>query len=348
MNYLENDFQILAEEISRLGLKDSSVLITGATGLIGSLLVKSFLKANEEFNCGITVKAVCRSREKSKRVFGTLDARKDMQVIEQDVTTPFGTDAQADYIIHTASPTTSRYFMSNPVEVVDAICTGSKNVLELAKACQAKGVVYLSSMEVFGVVEGSAKISEKQLGYIDIGNIRSCYSEGKRLVECLCKCYAAEYEVPVKIARLAQVFGAGVSKDENRVFAQFARSAVAGTDIILHTTGESVGNYCYSRDAVKAILLLLTKGEKGEAYTIVNEASTMTIAEMAELVAEQFSGGRSNVVFDIPEGNEFGYAPVTKMRLDGSKMRKLGWKPEVGMVEAYQRMIPDLLGGGLL
>ena len=132
--------------------------------------------------------------------------------------------------------------------------------------------------------------------------------------------------------------------NENRVFAQFARSVVHGENIVLHTNGESMGNYCYTVDAIKAILLLLKKGEAGETYTVVNENSTMTIREMAHMVAEKFSDGKSLVVLDIPEGNQYGYAPETKMSLSSERLRKLGWIPEVSLTESYQRMLPSLIG----
>ena len=197
-------------------------------------------------------------------------------------------------------------------------------------------------MEVFGKKASTERVQESQLGDIDIQDVRSCYSEGKRLAELLCKSYAVEYQLSVKIARLAQTFGAGVLKTENRVFAQFARSAVKGENIILHTNGESIGNYCYTRDAIKAIFLILKTGKAGEAYTVVNEETTRTIRAMAEMVAERFSNGKSKVVFDIPEGNRFGYAPETKIQLSGEKLRTLGWMPEICLEEMYRRMIPDL------
>ena len=226
---------------------------------------------------------------------------------------------------------------------MDSIYTGSRNVLEFAKEKTVKGLVYLSSMEVFGATDPSKEIiTEKDLGYVDLTNVRSCYPEGKRLVECMCKCYAEEYSVPVKVARLSQTFGAGVLKGENRVFAQFARSAMNKTDIVLHTKGDSVGNYCYTMDALKAIFLLLVDGENGESYTVVNESTSMTIAEMAKMVAKEIANDEIKVVFDIPEGNAFGYAPKTTMRLSSQKLRALGWEPTVSLKESYIRLMESL------
>ncbi len=75
------------------------------------------------------------------------------------------------------------------------------------------------------------------------------------MCENMCVAYAKQYDLPVSIARLSQTFGAGILQTENRVFAQFARSAIRGEKIVLHTLGKSEGNYCYTRDTVKALIL---------------------------------------------------------------------------------------------
>ena len=329
MNYIEEDLNNIAEFIKNL--ESSTVLVTGATGLIGSLCVKAMQK-----NGKIPVIAMARNENKVKALY---EETEGIKFLYQEITDPLPKDLRCDYIIHTANPTSSKYFISNPVEVIDCIYEGTKQILEFARINKIKGVVYLSSMEVFGVVNEARRVREDELGIIDIQNIRSCYSEGKRHAELLCKCYAEEYDVNVVIDRLAQTFGAGIPKTDNRVFKQFANSATKGEDIVLHTTGKSFGNYCYTRDALKAIFLILTKGKKGDVYTVVNEETTTTISQMASMVAERFSRGQSKVVFDIPENNLYGYAPETRLKLSSKKLRDLGWEPEIPLEEMYERMI---------
>lgn len=340
-SFLEQDYDLIknSECIDWEKLENTSFLITGATGLVGSMVVKSLLKCHKN----ITVYAFVRSLEKAKSIFKEEIDNSQLKFVVGDITDSFEIENKIDYIIHGASVTASKYMVSNPVETLMIAIKGTTNVLEFAKAKNVRSMVYISSMEVFGITDPKKNlINEKDLGYIDILNPRSSYSEGKRICECICAAYFSQYGIPVKIARLAQTFGAGVPDSDTRVFAQFAKSAINGEDIVLHTKGESVGNYCYTADVVTALLCLLTRGESSEAYTVVNEETTMCIKDMAQLVATEISGGRSQVVFNIPESSaSLGYAPDVTMHLSSEKLRNLGWKPTYGLRELYERMISD-------
>lgn len=135
----------------------------------------------------------------------------------------------------------------------------------------------------------------------------------------MCNCYAEQYDLRVVTARLAQIFGNGVFPSENRVFAQFARSAMQGENIVLHTIGQSEGNYVYSVDAV-----MLQKVEAKQAYNVANEASHLTIKAMAEMVQREFGAPDAKVIIDIPKEN-MGYAPDVKLWLSSQKLQRLGW-----------------------
>ena len=179
------------------------------------------------------------------------------------------------------------------------------------------------------------------MGYIDVTDIRSCYPIAKITAENLCHSYYMEYGVPVKIARLAQTFGRGIKPNDNRIFVQFANAVRTGSDIVLHTTGKSMGNYCDIDETVEAILFLLQKGINSEVYNVVNEENTMQISEMAELVAEKVADGNIKVSYDIPEGNPFGYAPDTGLKLSGEKLRRLGWEAKCSLEDMYWKMLQD-------
>lgn len=325
------------------------IAVTGATGLVGSLTVKALCCLNRLQGLGVHVIACVRSREKAQQVLGPLLDRPELTLVQWDASRPLSIEGPVDYLIHTASATASKYFVTRPVETLLTAVDGTRHALELARQKQARGMVYVSSMEAFGVTDpGLAQVQEPDLGYVDILSVRSSYSEGKRACECLCAAYASEYGVPVRIARLAQTFGAGVSREDNRVFAQFTRSCLAGQDIVLHTRGASVGNYCYTADTVAALLTLLLRGEAGQAYTVANETASMPIRSVAELASQTLSGGKVGIVFDIPKDSmTYGYAPDVTMHLSSAKLRALGWTPEVPLPEMFRRLAESFRQQGI-
>lgn len=334
---LEEDLQYIANyDLPYDQLKGKTVLVTGATGLIGVSLVRALLAIGD-----IKVIALVRNVEKAKSIYGD-KIGQFLKLHVADVVDKIKIEEAVDYIFHCASVTASKVMIEKPVETLLTSVEGTKNILNLAWEKRCASVVYVSSMEVYGAFDESREVGEETLGYIDPLKVRSNYPESKRLCENLCVAYCSEFGVPVKIARLAQTFGAGILPGENRVFAQFARSAIKGEDIVLHTKGLSEGNYCYTRDCVTGLLTILLKGTDAAAYNVSNPAAHTTIVEMAVLVAEKIAGGKIKVVFDIPQDNAFGYAADTKMKLNSDKLQALGWKPEVGLEEAYQRMINEM------
>lgn len=320
-----------------------SILVTGATGLIGSQLVMTLLNANAEKNLGLKVIAMVRNTEKADRIFKYAD-KSVLSYLVGDVNDRISTDDKIDYIIHGASYTGSKDFVDFPVETIKTAITGTENILTLARQKQISGMVYLSSLEIYGVVDFSVpKVYENMSGSINCMSVRSSYSEGKRMVECLCASYASEYKLPVKVARLCQTFGAGVSYSDNRVFAQFARSVIENKDIVLKTDGSTERNYCYIRDAITGILTILLEGNSGEAYNVANKDTLISIKDMAELTIALYPDCKSQLVFDIAEDiTKLGYNPKVKMNLATDKLEALGWKAEVGLEVMFKNLIESM------
>ena len=315
-----------------------TVLVTGATGLIGQALVNRFMVD------GHRVLAAVRNEEKGRCAFAGLAG---VEVVRWDVLEPAPAFIQnVDWVVHAAAETASRSFVEQPVEVVRTVVAGTENVLEFVRAVKASSAVFLSTMEVYGAPSADP-VAETDYGYLDPIEVRSSYPEAKRLAENLCVAYVREYGVPVKIARLTQTFGPGVRRGDRRVFAQFAEAILEKRDIVLHTEGRTARCYCDLDDAVAAILVLLEKGLDGEAYNVANPATYCTIREMAENLCAAHPPCR--VVVDTSAVAGRGYAPEFKMRLDVAKLMGLGWYPARGLAEMFERLIDsmseDAVGG---
>lgn len=320
-------------------LAEKSVLITGATGLIGKAVIRTLLDWNTKNSDSlIEIIAVVRDKKKAIQCFGESGIR---YVVGDIRTVDFG-DIHADYIIHGASQTSSKEFVEHPVEVTSIALDGTKHILECAVKMKAKGFIYLSSMEVYGTPGDDEKITEVHATNIDTMKVRSCYSESKRMCENLCMSYMSEYRLPVAVLRLTQTFGEGVEYADGRIFAEFARCVIENRDIVLKTKGETKRSYLYLYDAVSAIFLIIYKSSYGESYNVANEGTYCSIYEMAQLVAEKISNGKICVKIEEGDIGKLGFAPQLNMNLDTSKIRSLGWRATMGLEKMFEVMIDSM------
>lgn len=326
-------------------LQHKTILITGATGLIGFNLVSALTYVALYKDIALKIIALVRDEEQAKKRFHEiLTAGAPLRFLVGDLNHIPTVEEKIDYIIHGGSPTASRYFSEHPVETIMTNLNGATHLLELARKNQSEGFLFLSSMEVYGGIHCREKVDERHASFVDTMIPRSSYPEVKRMVESLCACYADEYGVPAKSIRLTQTFGIGIRKSDNRVFAQFTHSAMNHEDIIMFTKGGTEHSYLYTADAVSAILTVLLKGDAGESYNAANEQTYCSIKEMAETVAnldiikEKYNGPVS-VVIDESKNNGKMYPPELYMDLDTKKIQQLGWKVTRNLKEMFTRMI---------
>lgn len=337
---LQEDLENISRsnEIPWEKLKNKSILVTGATGLIGYTLVNALLYANKVHQINMKVYAVVRDREKAEKRFGKGD-REELTYIIENVEHMLKIAQKIDYIIHGAGITASRDFVEKPVEVFYVAAHGTENLLKLAKEKNVKGMVYLSSMEVYGSPSKGNIVTENDIGLLSPLIIRNSYPISKVYCEGLCCAYAAEYKLPVFILRLTQTFGPGFAKSDERFFAELMRCVIEKRDIVLRTQGATERSYLYTADAVTAILTVLLKGKIGQAYTAANPATYCSIAEMSYLVANRLSGGEISVRIEPQNDRNSKWKDTLYMQLDVSKLMRLGWKPKVSLEEMFKRSI---------
>ena len=305
-------------------LKKTSILITGATGTIGSFLVDLLAEYNNSDSAEIKIFAAGRNLERLAECFNTI---KDYGItyIEYDLLKSIDFSFHVDYIIHAAGNAFPAAFTNNPVETLFGTIYGTYNILNFARHNNAKRVLYISSGEVYG--QGDVSIpsyKENYCGYVDPVSPRSCYPNGKRTAETLCASFLQEYNLNCVIARLCHTYGPTITKDDNRANVQFFRNVLNGEDIKLKSVASQLRSYNYIADCASAILSVLTTGKSGEAYNIANKDSQCTVAEFASYVAA-ISGQK--VVFSEPdEVDRNNQSPIAKQVLNTEKLDLLGWK----------------------
>lgn len=326
--------QAIADIARELPVERGSVLVTGATGLIGSCIVDVFAYANEKLGAQFTVYALGLGKDILEQRFAHLPS---VVCIEKNIMEPLE-GIEADYIIHAASNADPKSYALHPAETILINVLGAKHVLEMCKSRQTR-VLLTSTFEVYGKLDQDEYV-ESDFGLIDQNQIRSCYPESKRTAEILFRAYHEEYGVNSVIARLSSIYGPTMLKNDSKAHAQFLQKAVNGENVVLKSEGTQKRTYCYVMDAVRGLLTVLFKGEPGEAYNVANDQSIATIAELAQTIAA-LSG--TKVVFDLPDEIENrGFSKPQNCVLKTEKIKALGWSGKYDLKQGLSETLEIL------
>jgi len=339
--YKEDINIIASSDIKWDTLKNKSILITGATGLIGTFLIDLLMYRNTKYNDNITIYAVGRSKEKALTRFKEYIDSRFFLFIQQNIQNPLELNSSVDYIIHGASNTHPIAYATEPINTVLLSVLGTKLILDFASTHHVKRTIFLSTVEVYGENRGDVEtFKEDYCGYIDCNTLRSGYPEGKRAAESLCQAYIKEMNIDIVIARCCRVYGPTMTDNDSKVIAQFIRNAVNNEDIVLKSKGNQLYSYCYVADICYALLVMLINGKNGEAYNISDNNCNLSLLEIATICSE-YTG--KNIIFDIPSSVESaGYSKATKALMDSAKLQKLGWEAKYQLNYGIKRTL-DIL-----
>ena len=294
-------------------------MISGASGLIGTLLVDALMRRN------CKVHALGRSYDKAAKRFASYIHDKNFEFTKHDINEPLiNLSGKYDYVLHLASNTHPIDYSADPVGTIMTNIKGLDNMLKFAVEHDSGRFMFASSVEIYGDNRGDTEFfDENYCGYINISKARAGYPESKRCGETLCLSYMQQYGLSVVIPRFSRTYGPTMQMSDSKAIAQFIKKGIAGENIILKSSGNQLYSYSYAADAVSGLLTILTKGSDGAAYNIADENSDITLKDLAELIANH-SG--TQVVFEIPDENEArGYSSAVKARLDSSRLKALGW-----------------------
>lgn len=340
MSYLEDIHKAACADLPWSELDDCNILVTGATGLIGSTLIEVLMShPGRKYK----VYAAGRNRERAMRLFTGFAENPDFVFLQYDVMEQLQSDITFHYIIHAASNASPNFFVSSPVEVMMANIIGTKNLLDYGREHGMRRFLFVSSGEVYG--EGDGRVfTEDYSGYVNPVATRAAYPSSKRAAETLCVAYGSEYGLDTVIARPCHVFGPNFTESDNRVYAQFIRNVMRGEDIVLKSTGSQFRSWCYSVDCASALLYVLLKGETCSAYNIADEGSNVSILQLAEMIARI---GNRQVVFDLPtDAEKAGYNQVTKSVFSTDRLKSLGWHTTESMSDNIEKTINRRIQNG--
>lgn len=316
-------------------LSGKTIMISGATGMIGKCLIDLLMLHNKSEKSPIHVIALSRNEARAKERFDAYWNNDCFGYLSCDVNEAIPECGAVDYVIHAASNTHPLQYSEDPIGTIASNVIGTKNLLDYAAFHGASHFCFVSSVEVYGENRGDTeKFDEKYLGYIDCNTLRAGYPESKRLGETLCNAYGQTYGLAFTIPRLSRVYGSTMLSSDTKAISQFIRKAAAGENIVLKSEGNQKYSYTFVTDAVSGILYTMLMGRPGEAYNVADEKSDITLKDLAEILA-RIAG--TQVIFELPDEKERrGYSTATKAMLNADKLKKLGWTPAVSMEEGLK------------
>lgn len=341
--YMQDIYGVMRLPLLQQKLQNKSIMISGATGLIGSFLIDVIFEKNLQDGLNCTVYALGRNKEKAINRFSKYAEDPHFIFIPYDVKQPIKMEEvdTVDYVLHLAANTHPMLYATDPIGTITTNLIGAQNMLEFSVEHNATRFLFASSNEMYGENRGDVEFfDEDYCGYINCNTLRAGYPESKRCSEALCQAYKQQKGLDVVIARLTRSYGPTMSMADTKAVSQFIKKGIAGENIVLKSEGTQYFSYTYMADAVSGLLWVLLAGQNGEAYNIADESGDIQLRDLATNIAA--INGKS-VVFEIPDAVEAsGYSKATKARLNGAKLKKLGWVPRYNIKTGMEKTISIL------
>ena len=289
MSIIKEECSELINNIDFEQLRDKSVLVTGASGLIGSYITSCLTHLRESHN--ITTYAWIKNDIQP----AFQDIFKDCVIIQGDIcdSKSFDTLPKFDYIIHAAGYGQPGKFLENKIKTITLNTTSTINLFDRLK--RGGGFLFISTSELYSGID-SQNIAEEEIGTTNTNHHRSCYIESKRCGEAICYSYK-NTGANVKIIRLSLAYGPGTKAGDHRVLNALIEKGLKEKEIRLLDRGEAVRTYCYITNVIEMIWNILLFG--GQVIYNVGGNSQITIRELAELIGQRLD---KNVV--LPETSE--------------------------------------------
>lgn len=324
---IREDIDQVKKSINPEPFSGKNVLISGGSGFLGSWICDALNQ---------TVSRIVCLDNLSTGVFENIEHLKGTKGFEfekADVCT-YSKSPKVDFVFHLASRPAPEDYQKHPVETALANATGTDKMLDLARKNDAR-FFYASSSEMYGDPE-IFPTPESYEGRVNPLGARSCYEEGKRFGEALCKAYHDQYGLDVRIGRLFNSYGPRLRPDGlyGRAVSRFIMQSLNGDSVTVFGDGAQTRSFCYATDTITGLLRLVAKdGVSGEAVNIGSMEETNIINLARKII--QISDSKSQVEFrPFPLGDHHRRLP------DGRKAKTmLSWGPNVTLDEGLDRTV---------
>lgn len=323
--FLRQDFAVLENlPLPWQKLRNKRILITGGTGNIGRYFTRALCWINRQKRLDMSLYLFRRSA--SSDMDGTV------HWIEGNIADEFlPPDLAPDFIIHMASPASTRAFRADPVGLPEANILATRYLLERARVNHAV-LIYFSSSVVYQSREGLIPENAPSM-LVEPGRSLSLYAACKAAGELLCEKYRLEYQTDCRIVRPFNVNGPGEALDSDRCFPDFLRQLLRDGAIKVTGTGTPLRDCCDLLDFTSGLLYVLLMGESG-IYNIGNEENACSTLELARMAASFDPKGEVvGPLCSAPDRSGDSLLP------DTAKLRQLGWRPQIDLKACIRRCL---------
>jgi UDP-glucuronate decarboxylase len=300
------------------------VLITGASGFLGSHLCERLLSEGHE------VLGVDNFFTGSKSNVAHLMKDKNFELMRHDVTFPLVVEVDAIYNL--ASPASPIHYQRDPVQTIKTNVLGAVNMLGLAKRLKVP-IFQASTSEVYGDPQVHPQ-TEEYWGNVNPIGPRACYDEGKRAAETLFFDYNRQNNVPIRVARIFNTYGPRLAAGDGRVVSNFIVQALRGEDITIFGDGAQTRSFCYVTDLIEGFVRMMASSENLVGPINLGNPREFTILELAKLVIEKTNSKSKLVFLDLPQDDPRQRQPDISRAKD-----QLGWEPKVELDEGLSLTI---------
>jgi len=318
----------LSEEalMSSYGMPKQRILVAGGAGFLGTRLCEVLLDQGHEVIC--VDNFITGRHENTERFMNN----SRYSVLHHDIINPISLDVNPTQIYNLACAASPPHYQADPIHTLRTCVEGSLNLLELGKRSGAR-VLLASTSEVYGDPQVHPQ-SESYRGNVNSVGVRSCYDEGKRCAETLFSDYGRQKQVVIKIARIFNTYGPGMSETDGRVVSNFICQALRGEDLTVYGDGSQTRSLCYVDDMIDGLMRLMNSPESFKGPVNLGNPQEVTVLQLAELV-RQLTKADAGVEFKpLPADDPTRRCPDIQLA-----HRHLAWQPTTHLTTGLLRTI---------